>query len=363
VEGKVTAAARALFSRILFSCLLATAPAAVAQAASLVVSVVDATCAAVADATIVVTPATTSVGRALRTDGTGRASITDLPDGATTLRVERVGFVPREVRLELDGREQTVTVRLDVSVAEFVAVEGAATTYRAVLGATAAKVPGIPARDIPFAIEAVSQQVLEDQRVTSVNEALKNVSGVGQQPGWGGINSRYTLRGFGNPSQLKNGFRQNLFIPITDMANIEQVEVLKGPASALYGSFEPGGVVSLLTKRPLDQHRGSFEFDGGSFATARPTIDVTGPLNRSKTLLYRFNLSYTRAESHRDFVEYDATFAAPAIEWHAAFRFDPAHASRQSGVPGTFEAGCAPSCEVPVGCWLSTARSPESPIQ
>jgi outer membrane receptor protein involved in Fe transport len=258
----------------LLSGLLAIA--ATVEAASLIVVVVDATGAPVPEATVVITPAETSAGRALRTGENGRLSIGDLPPGPATVRVDRIGFVPKELRVEIGENEQTVTARLDVSVAEFVAVEGAATTYRPVLGATAAKVPGIPLRDIPFTVEAIPRQVLEDQHVTSVNEALKNVSGVGQQVGWGGTNSRYTLRGFGNPAQLKNGFRQNLFIPMTDMANIEQLEVLKGPASALYGSFEPGGVVSLLTKRPLDRPTGHIELGAGSFSTYRPTVDVSG---------------------------------------------------------------------------------------
>src|SRR5690606_33290063 len=98
------------------------------------------------------------------------------------------------------------------------------------------------------------------------------------------------LRGFATSSNLKNGFRRSVFAPVDELANIEQIEVLKGPASALYGRFEPGGVVNLVTKKPLPQAMTRFELSAGSHDFRRATVDSTGPI--SDTLSYRLNAAW-----------------------------------------------------------------------
>jgi iron complex outermembrane receptor protein len=283
------------------------------SAASLTISVTDATGAALVDATVTVIP-TTGAGRSLRSDTEGHALFTDVANGPAAVRVERLGFRPRELTVDIAEGTATLGVQLSVAVDEAVVVEGAAPGYRAVLGSTALKLPNVPARDVPFTVDAVPSRVLEDQHVTAINDALRNVGSVGQQVGFGGMNGRQTIRGFVPQAQLKNGFRQNVFTPLTDMANVEQVEVLKGPASALYGSFEPGGIVNLVTKRPLEQPHYAVDLSGGSFQTYRTTADLGGPIAGGDKVLYRLNAAYTTGDSHRDFITRKAAFIAPVIE-------------------------------------------------
>jgi iron complex outermembrane recepter protein len=169
-------------------------------------------------------------------------------------------------------------------------------------------------KDVPFAVTAITRALIDDQRPLNVGEALRNVAGYQPQPGFGGLNSRPRIRGFIPPSMLKNGFRQANFVPDTDMAAIAQIEVLKGPASALYGRFEPGGVVNIVTKRPLAEAYAHAELTAGSDAYYRTSVDVGGPLVDER-LMYRLNVAYENAESYRDFVDLRKGLIAPALEW------------------------------------------------
>ncbi|MGH9159987.1 MAG: TonB-dependent siderophore receptor, partial [Vicinamibacteraceae bacterium] len=279
-------------------------------------SVVDPSDGVVIGVNLTLAPVGGGAGRTVSTDTDGQFVFSGLPEGVYMLRAESAGFLPFERQVTAD-REATieVPVRLEVGGTELITVVPEDRGYRPTLGTTATKLAGVPARDVPFAIEAVPSRVLEEQEVQTVNEALRNVSGIGPTVGWGGSNSRYVIRGFAAAAQLRNGFRHNPFVPITDMANVDQVEVVKGPASALYGSFDPGGLVNILTKRPLARRRTEVTLTAGSFDHVRPTVDLTGPVTGSGDARYRLNAAFQTSGSHRQFIDQDTVFAAPAVEW------------------------------------------------
>jgi iron complex outermembrane receptor protein len=183
------------------------------------------------------------------------------------------------------------------------------------LSAGTASKSDTPVRDIPFAVSTVTRAVIEDQRSLMLGDLLRNVPGVTPQPDFGQLNSRYRIRGFVPSNQLKNGFRQQTFVPVTDLLNVAQVEVLKGPASALYGRFEPGGVVNIITKKPFDVPYARAELTVGSDSFYRGAIDVSGPVASGKSVRYRLNLAYEDTESYRDFFNKRTLFAAPVVEW------------------------------------------------
>ncbi len=172
-------------------------------------------------------------------------------------------------------------------------------------------------KDVPLSITTVNRQTFVDQAAITLGDALRNVAGVAPQVGYGGLNSRYKIRGFVPPSQLVNGFRQNLFATGTELANIEQIEVLKGPASALFGRFEPGGVVNIVTKQPTATPFSRVNATIGSRDFYRGEIDVGGPLG-GDAVRYRLNLSAQDNGSFRDFVDYQSIFVAPVVTWQAA---------------------------------------------
>ena len=170
-----------------------------------------------------------------------------------------------------------------------------------------------PLRDIPQSIQVIPQQVIKDQQITRISDAVRNVSGVTQQGGYAGSTDNYNIRGFTTYDNLRNGFAvQDDFVNPT---NIERIEVLKGPASVLYGQFEPGGVVNYITKQPLSEPYYSAEFTAGSFSTYRPSIDISGPLNSDKTLLYRLNAAYENFGSFIDFNHQETFAIAPALTY------------------------------------------------
>lgn len=177
-------------------------------------------------------------------------------------------------------------------------------------------------RDIPQSIQVVPQQVLEDQQVIRLNEALRNVSGVRDDDSFAGTLDRINIRGFTQDVFLRDNFRQSQF-SLRETANLERIEVLKGPASVLYGNLEPGGVVNLVTKKPLSEPYYSAELLVGSYGFYRPSVDLSGPLNWDKTLLYRLNAVYESNDGFRDFDQnVERVFVAPVLTWKAGENTD-----------------------------------------
>ncbi|MEM7062478.1 MAG: TonB-dependent siderophore receptor [Cyanobacteria bacterium P01_B01_bin.77] len=175
--------------------------------------------------------------------------------------------------------------------------------------------------DIPQAIQVVPQQVLEDQQILRIDDALRNVSGVAGQLDSFSNNAALTLRGFTansftNLPILRDGFRINDNFSSQDITNVERIEVIKGPASVLYGQNDPGGIINLVTKRPLSNPLYELEIQGGSEGLIRPSIDLTGPLTQDGALGYRLNASYQREDGFRGFeTETERFFVAPVLSW------------------------------------------------
>ena len=165
-----------------------------------------------------------------------------------------------------------------------------------------------PAREVPFASSTVGRALLQDRGVTSMNDALATVPGVAAINGIGNFNARYRFRGFLATSQLKNGIRQQVNFPVTEFQNVETLEVMRGPASGLYGRFEPGGVLNIVTKRPgVDVREISLSLGGDG--QRRATADFGGKLGES--VAYRLNAVVEDSKTFRDHVGNRTTFFAP----------------------------------------------------
>ncbi|HZZ34528.1 MAG TPA: TonB-dependent receptor plug domain-containing protein, partial [Caulobacteraceae bacterium] len=122
----------------------------------------------------------------------------------------------------------------------------------------------IPLEDLPQSISVVSAEVLKNVNITRLDAALDLVAGVEHQNNFGGLWDSFAVRGFvGDPNvpsgYLVNGFNGGRgFGGPRDASNIERIEVLKGPGSALFGRGEPGGTVNIITKKPKFTPEGSF---------------------------------------------------------------------------------------------------------
>ena len=185
-------------------------------------------------------------------------------------------------------------------------------TYSAVNASTATKTD-TPIMETPVSIQVVPAQVLQEQQSIDVQDAVKNVSGVVPQFTFG-YREGFLIRGFPTrDTQRRDGFltrdtRQPL-------ANVQRLEVLKGPAAILYGNIEPGGLINLVTKRPQSSSHYTLSQQFGSFDTYRTLLDATGPVTSDGSLNYRLNLEYLDQDSFRDFVSVKRKLAAPSLTW------------------------------------------------
>jgi iron complex outermembrane receptor protein len=190
--------------------------------------------------------------------------------------------------------------------------------------ATTATRTDTPLRDIPQSIQVIPQQVLEDQQVIQLREAVRNVSGVIEGSNFGNSGDAFLIRGFQTNNILLDGielgsFNLGLNSSFRETANIERVEVLKGPASVLFGSLEPGGIVNVVTEQPLPFPFYEVELQAGNFGLLRPSIDLSGPLNSDGTVLYRLNAVYQTANDFRNFDQgIERIFVAPVLSFAIA---------------------------------------------
>ncbi|WP_336884631.1 TonB-dependent receptor plug domain-containing protein [Nostoc sp.] len=197
-------------------------------------------------------------------------------------------------------------------------VTGEQDGYRVEDSSTATKTD-TPLRDIPQSIQVIPRQLIEDQRITRISDALRNVSGI-QEPASTTRNvfDVPIIRGFTPNSDaiLRNGLRERTSSRIpSETANLERIEVLKGPASVLYGQGSLGGTVNLVTKQPLSSPYYSVEASVGSFDFYRSSLDFSGPLTSDKTLLYRLNAAAETSGSFVDFLDRQRYFVSPVLTW------------------------------------------------
>jgi iron complex outermembrane receptor protein len=217
--------------------------------------------------------------------------------------------------------------------------------YAAVRSATGTKTD-TPIIETPASIQVISRELIEAQAALNLKDVYENVSGV-QQAG----NTRNTqsevlpiIRGFESPSLLRNGLRATATGAV-DLINIERVEVLKGPASILYGALQPGGVINYVTKRPQSESHSVLKQILGTDSLSRTSIDTTGAINSSSTWMYRLNAAYTDSDSFRDVVQLTRTSIAPSFLWAPSeqtellldFSYTKENQDYDSGIPMSVE--------------------------
>ena len=261
--------------------------------------------------------------RAVRTKANGCYTLSELPNGETTIVVHAIGYAAQQRTLKLTNKSYqgvdfvlqersdalpTVDVmgRREQSYKNSVSFVGTKT-------ATALK-------DVPQSINYVTKELILDQGAITVNDVVRNMSGVNPYSFYNDFSIRgFRATGNRNSGNLVNGMRtQTSLWRQSSLANIERVEVIKGPASALFGNAAPGGVINRVTKKPLDVARQSVTLTTGSFGTTRAYTDFTGPLNDKKTLLYRLNLGYENTDGFRDLQGLTSYIVAPSFTYRAS---------------------------------------------
>lgn len=199
-----------------------------------------------------------------------------------------------------------------------VVIEGQRQHYRS-LSVTGATKTDTLLKDLPQSVRVITGDLLDDAGITTLAGALDLASGVSRQSNLGGLWDSYAMRGFtGDPNFgsdfMVNGFSSSRgYNGLRDGANTESIEVLKGPASALYGRGEPGGTVNIVTKKP--RFAPSHAVDAGldSHGLKRGAADLTGPLGPN--VAYRLNAASEEGGSFRDHVDSERMLLAPSFLW------------------------------------------------
>ena len=200
-------------------------------------------------------------------------------------------------------------------VIELVVTGSAPTRYRIIESSVGTRTD-TPVINVPQSIQAIPDEVLDEQGVTNLGDAIRNSAGVTT----GRVASDApsitpVIRGFESKNTLRNGLRDTTLGTLSEITNVERIEVLKGPASVLFGQGDLGGTVNLITKVPLNEPSYKFDFQAGQFGLYRPSIDITGPLgNRSDSPAYRLTSSYQWSDSFRDFEERRTFFVSPVLK-------------------------------------------------
>ncbi|MEL6918844.1 MAG: TonB-dependent siderophore receptor, partial [Bacteroidota bacterium] len=251
------------------------------------------------------------------TDNQGQFELS-IPKGNYTLEIRYLGFQSYTDQVEIITGSPvdigTITLNEGTEQLQSVEVVGRARTdYNSDYSFSATKV-AIKNKELPQAVATVTKELIADRQAFQLPDAVRIVSNVALT----GLYNHYNIRGItqGDDGQVINGMRtrQYYFLqPIT--SHLERVEVIKGPSSVTFSSADPGGTVNMVTKKPLFEKRSEVSIAAGSFGTLRATADFTGPLNESKTLLYRFNAAYQEADSFRDVVNNNALLFAPSLSY------------------------------------------------
>jgi len=195
-----------------------------------------------------------------------------------------------------------------------------------------------PLRDVPQSVQVIPRSVIDDQNSIRLTDVLQNVSGVQAASTAGNRGETYQIRGFTTPRYAIDGVLLNRVADrsetFLDLANVETVEVLKGPASVMYGQGDPGGVINITTRRPTDRLTAEVSMQAGSFAFARIAATASGPI--TDTLAVRVTGAAQTLDGFRGAHSADSNrqFAGFAARWRpgdaTTINFDVDHTSQSN---------------------------------
>ena len=267
--------------------------------------------------------------RGSSSDRQGRYEITGVPPGTHTLVVSGVGLKTqrREVEVNAGQRTDVSPITLQEStqeLAEIVVEDSQGNLFSREASDYVAKLP-LAEIDNPQVYNTISAELLEDQVVTSFEDALTNAPGVfklWESTGRGGDGAGYySLRGFAVQPTMVNGL-PSLTNGTLDPANIARIEVIKGPSGTLYGSslISYGGLINVVTEKPYSSFGGGVSYKTGSFGLNRITADVNTPIGRGDDIALRVNGAYHTINSFQDAGFTRSIFVAPSLSYEASER-------------------------------------------
>lgn len=258
------------------------------------------------------------------TNEAGEYRIERIKSGVFTIKVSLLGLETKEQQVEVKAG-QTLIV-------DFTLAENANQLQEVVVMSNTNKfsqketdyVARLPLKNLenPQVYTVIPKELLEEQVVTSINNALTNAVGAApiNYPAGG---FAITSRGFSTGINARNGIETTASRSSVEIGNVERIEVIKGPSGTLFGSAISsfGGVVNLVTKKPFETFRGDISYTLGSYGLNRLTADINTPVNKEKTALFRVNTVVNRQYGFLDQGHNNTFLIAPSFSYQVNNRF------------------------------------------
>ncbi|MBB6369984.1 TonB-dependent receptor [Chryseobacterium shigense] len=258
-----------------------------------------------------------------KTNNLGEYYFDNVPPGEYTLQVvlNDIELMREQIRIEKDIFEiPVIYTSVENNVIEGITVY--AVSRNKFLDKDSTSISKMPLKNLenPQFYTSINQQILKEQLVYDISDALKNVPGIVKMQGSAGRagdgSFYYNLRGFPTRVSMVDGVPATTNTEI-DPADIERIDVIKGPSGTLYGgavtSF--GGLINVMTKKPKDYFGGEVSYLLGSYNLNRVTADVYGPVTDSRKTLFRLNAAYQYQNGFRDSEFRKSMFVAPTLSY------------------------------------------------
>jgi iron complex outermembrane receptor protein len=258
------------------------------------------------------------------TDSKGFYEIKNLKPGSYVIKVSSVGHSSKEKSISLNAGDEIIedfTISSNSEQLDEIVINGTGKKNPLARKETQ-QVSRLPLKNLenPQVYTTITSELLKEQVVTNIDDALKNAPGLTQlwaSTGRGGDGAGYfSLRGFAVQPTMINGL-PGLSNGSLDPANIDKIEVIKGPSGTLFGSslISYGGLINITTKKPYNYFGGEVNYTAGSYGLNRVTADVNTPLDEEHKVNFRVNAAYHSEDSFQDSGFKKSFFIAPSLSY------------------------------------------------
>lgn len=253
------------------------------------------------------------------TDSDGKYELKNIPFGSYVVDVLMNGYDSSPLPVLID--QNTTFVNLDFELSytsqklEEVIVSSGGNRFARKESEEVSKM-NLRNMENPQVYTIVSKELMKEQVVTDYNSAFKNVPGAGIAEVRNQGRTTSISRGFATPQLVRNGVGSFTYNTI-DPANLERIEVIKGPSATLFGSTISsfGGLFNRVTKKPFDFFKGEVAYSTGDWDLNRFTADINTPINAEKTALFRINTALHSERSFQDAGFNKSFFIAPSFSY------------------------------------------------
>jgi len=258
-------------------------------------------------------------GKLVQADENGQFKFSNLEAGSYKVEARYVGLLTQSQQVNISANQQTkinFVMYEDTRALQEVVVNGERTNRFA--NKETGYVARMPLKNLenPQVYQVVTQQLMKEQVSYTIADAMRNAGGTVPVINPSGGLSAY-FRGFGTGINARNGMESTSDRSAVDLANVERIEVLKGPSGTLFGASVSsfGGVVNLVTKKPIEAKRTEVNYTTGSFDLNRLSVDLNTPLNADKSVLFRLNSAIHKERSYLSHAFNNTFLIAPSLSY------------------------------------------------